>query len=119
MSYGEDQYNDLSVLRAVVWEIAEGRCEHPLVNDTGVHGDDGRCTSRATELAHIVPRGMGGSRYRNTVNNTMAACPLHARSTDNLSSPEWDHVPKVPLSTKREALTTYLVEYRRGEGWAI
>lgn len=113
MAYGDDQYDDLSMLRAVVWEIAEGRCEHPL----GI----GRCNLMATELAHIVPRGMGGSQYRNTVNNTMAACPTHARSTDDLSSDEWDHVPgwQDTLMTKRQALTQVVLVRRRKEGWAI
>ena len=123
VSYGEDQYDDLSMLRAVVWEIAEGRCEHP-------DSYTGRCHTRAVELAHIVPRGHGGSRYRNTVNNTMAACRIHARSTDDLSSDEWDHVRgwsvrdkddrfNEHLLTKRQALTKAVLERRQKEGWAV
>lgn len=114
VSYGEDQYDNLSELRAVVWEIAEGRCEHP-------QWEIRRCPHPATELAHIVPRGLGGSKYRNTINNTMAACPIHARSTDDLSSPEWNHVPgwTDTLLTKRQALTSALLVHRQKEGWAL
>lgn len=57
-------------LRAGVWEMTGGVCEWP------------GCHHRATELAHIHPRGMGHTGYRDTFDNVMAACWLHARITD-------------------------------------
>lgn len=57
-------------LRAGVWEMTGGRCEWP------------GCDRSATELAHIHPRGMGHTGYRDTFDNVMAACDLHARVTD-------------------------------------
>ena len=105
-------------LREQVWDISGGQCEHPIP-------ETGRCRHRATELAHIVPRGMGHTGYRDRLDNVMAACPVHARSTDDLSSPEWDHVPgwfhrdgtaPVPLMTKRQALACYVNKARRDAG---
>ena len=106
-------------LRAQVWDISGGRCEHP-VRTARMIGANGRadahtpivarCMNLATELAHIVPRGMGHQGDRDRLVNVMAACPVHARSTDDLSSPEWDSVPgwkddqAVYLMTKRQAL---------------
>ena len=116
----------LSDLRAEVWEISGGQCEHPVQ-----HGhawtQPNRCIYAAIELAHIVPRGMGHTGYRDRLDNVMAACHIHARSTDDLSSPEWDHVPGwrsreidgslvVPLMTKRQALAHHVNSRRRREG---
>lgn len=57
-------------LRFVVWEMTGGTCEWP------------ECDRHAVELAHIHPRGMGHTGYRDTLDNVMAACWLHARVTD-------------------------------------
>ena len=119
-----------SDLRVLVFEIAGGRCEHPL--RLGVDGSDeviaiGRCPVPATEMAHIVPRGMGHTGDRDRLDNVMAACPIHARSTDDLSSLEWDAVPgwsardvdgsfNEHLMTKRQALAHYVNRRRRREG---
>lgn len=64
-------------LRQVVFELAGGQCEWP-------HPQLGRCPRRAVELAHLTSRGMGGSKYRNTISNGMAACRDHARISDGL-----------------------------------
>ena len=77
-----------SDLRAQVFEIAGDQCEHPVQWNGGIH----RCPNRAQELAHIYPRGMGHTGYRDTLVNTMAACTSHARSTDDLSDPAWDAI---------------------------
>ena len=98
-----------SDLRAQVWEISGARCEHP-------DSYTGRCHTRATELAHIVPRGMGHQGDRDRLDNVMAACHIHARSTDDLSSPEWKGVPAVPLMTPRQALAHYVNTARRRAG---
>lgn len=94
-----------SELRVVVFELAQNQCEHPrivagtwsLPFDDSVSDWRGtlskRCQNPAVELAHIWPRGMGHTGYRDTLDNVIAACELHARSTDDLSSPEWQHVP--------------------------
>lgn len=119
-----------SDLRAVVWDISGGRCEHPL--RLVVEGSDeviavGRCPVPAAQMAHIVPRGMGHTGYRDVLTNVMAACPIHAASTDNLTSPEWGHVQGwrhvagvhlagEPLMTKRQALAHYVNRRRRREG---
>jgi hypothetical protein len=96
------------------------------------HPDDagymiGRCQDQATELAHIVPRGMGHKGDRDRLDNVMAACPLHARSTDDLSHQAWDGVPGwrshvidgeevAPLMTRRQALAHYVNKQRRLAG---
>jgi hypothetical protein len=119
VSYGDDVYDDRGELREAVFEIADGRCEHPKRWQavSGSAGIQGRCPSRATELAHIVSIGMGGGSSRDTVNNTIAACPLHARSTDDRTSPEWRHVPE-PHDPK--ALAEWVLNYRRNVGgWAV
>jgi hypothetical protein len=114
VSYGDDVYDDRGVLREAVFEIADGRCEHP---ERLADGLEWRCPSRATELAHIVSIGMGGGSSRDTVNNTIAACPIHARSTDDRTSPEWRHVP-APHDPK--ALAEWVLKYRRNVGgWAV
>ena len=112
-------------LRAQVWEISGGQCEHPIALTY-------RCTRTAAELAHIQPRGHGHTGYRDRLDNVMAACTVHAASTDDLSSPEWDHVPgwrvALPIAepndprvahalmTKRQALAHYVNKRRRREG---
>ncbi len=99
-------------LRAEVFEIADDQCEHPA--------ETGRCLNRAVEMAHITPRGMGHTGYRDHLANVMAACPTHARSTDDLSSPEWQHVHGWrDLMTPRQALADYVNTRRRGEGWDV
>ena len=113
-----------SDLRAQVWDISGGQCEHPVRwpgHGASVHTIV-RCVRPATELAHIVPRGMGHTGYRDRLDNVMAACPIHAASTDDLSSPEWDGVPgwkdddAVALMTKRQALAHWVNKARRDAG---
>ena len=102
-------------LRAEVFELADDQCEHPA--------DSGRCLNRAIEMAHIFPRGMGHTGYRDVIENVMAACTLHARSTDDLTSPEWDHLGGMDDSYirggKRTKLKKYVRDRRRGEGWDV
>jgi len=57
-------------LRAAVMDISRGWCEWP------------ECRAAATEAAHIHSKGMGGRASAQTLANTMAACPMHARITD-------------------------------------
>ena len=119
---------DRSLLRAEVVEISGNRCEHPAfymaMNKVA------RCSGQMTEMAHITPRGMGHKGDRDVIENVMAACPLHARSTDDLSSSEWEHVPgwmvrnpddsfNKHLMTKRQSLATYVNGRRVKEGWAM
>ena len=99
-----------SELRAQVVEISGNRCEHPIA--------DGRCRAAMVEMAHIQPRGMGHTGYRDTLNNVMAACPLHARSTDDLSSPEWAHVPDAG-GTRRQDLAAFVAWERHKQGWDV
>ncbi len=98
-------------LRAEVFLMADDRCEHPAT--------DGRCPNRAVEMAHIFPRGMGHTGYRDTIDNVLAADALHARSTDDLTSPEWDHVGKGGTFDRRTLLANYVNTRRRGEGWDV
>ena len=106
-----------SELRAVVFEWAQNRCEHPLYVGPAVLTRTlpaplsltVRCLMAAKELAHIYPRGMGHTGYRDTLDNVMAACTLHARSTDDMSSPEWLHVP---APHDRKALYGWIQEHR-------
>jgi tellurite resistance protein len=60
---------------------------------------------------------MGHKGDRDTINNVMAACTLHARSTDDLSSSEWEHLPQLPLMTKRDSLAAYVKARRVKDGW--
>lgn len=102
-------------LRAEVFALADDRCEHPA--------EHGRCGNYAVEMAHILPRGMGHTGYRDTLDNVMAACRIHARSTDDLSSPEWQHVPgwhglgAGVLLTKRQSLAYYVSIHRQQDAW--
>ena len=99
-------------LRAEVFEIADGRCEHP---GDGNH----RCPNEATELAHIFPRGMGHTGYRDVLWNVLAACPVHARSTDDLGSLEWLLVGDGGSFDRRTLLANYVNGRRRAEGWDV
>jgi len=105
------QYPKRSDLRATVWEMSDGQCEHPAA--------DGRCQLAAVEMSHITPRGMGHTGYRDHLGNVMAACPLHARSTDDLSSPEWAHVGKGGSFDRRTLLANYVNTRRRRDGWDV
>ena len=96
-------------LRAEVFELADDQCEHPAAN--------GRCGNHAVEMSHIFPRGMGHTGYRDTLGNVMAACPVHARSTDDLTSPEWKHVGEGETFDRRTLLANYVNTRRREEGW--
>jgi tellurite resistance protein len=88
-----------------------------------------RCHQPAVELAHIVPRGMGHKGDRDYLANVMAACAVHARSTDDVSSSEWNAVeqwadcaPDVMAGTsgtRRDALRAFVSELRKSEGWNI
>ena len=120
-----------SELRAQVFEIAGGQCEHPVEHGPSWTGPM-RCVRAATELAHILPRGMGHTGYRDRLDNVMAACSVHAASTDDLTSDEWDNVPgwqyplpipendeaaeRIALMTKRQALARHVNTRRRREG---
>ncbi len=117
MSYGEDLYDDRSLLRADVWEIANSRCEHPHWRPLGFRSGQYRhCGMPAVELAHIESIGAGGRASADRVNNVFAACELHARSSDNNSSDEWQHVPP-PSDAK--ALAEWIREERMKQGWAV
>lgn len=103
-------------LRAEVFALADDRCEHPAEN--------GRCGNYAVEMAHILPRGMGHTGYRDHLTNVMATCRIHARSTDDLTSPEWKHVKldgidimEVGSFDRRTLLANYVNTRRRDEGW--
>ncbi len=61
-----------SELRTEVFIIAGDRCEWP------------QCGKPAEQLAHLTSKGMGGSKHRDTVENTMAACSNHALISDGL-----------------------------------
>jgi hypothetical protein len=98
-----------SELRATVFEIADNRCEHPILTDAN---DRVRCRSYALEMSHIVPRGMGHTGYRDVLENVMAACTTHARSTDDLSSREWRGVPP---PGDRIALAEWVAQLRTPE----
>lgn len=119
-SIGDDRYDDRSELRAAVFEIAGGRCEHPVIMKEltleAMSAPPTECGEHATELAHIEPRGMGHTGYRDTVNNAIAACPGHARSTDDLSSSAWDGVPP---PHDRIALAQWIYKRRTAAGWAV
>jgi len=98
-------------LRAEVFELADNQCEHPAA--------DGRCPNQAVEMSHIFPRGMGHTGYRDHLANVMAACLIHARSTDNLGSIEWQWVGKGGSFDRRTLLANYVNTRRRGEGWDV
>lgn len=117
--YGDDLYDDRSVLRADVWEISGGFCEHPVKHPSWPITI--RCNEGATELAHIRSIGMGGRRSADFVNNVFAACYLHARSSDDLTSDEWlvlKHV--VPLDGDLLGkLAEWIRTQRLRQGWAV
>jgi hypothetical protein len=62
---------------------------------------------------------MGHTGYRDRLDNVLAACPVHARSTDDLSSPEWVHVSDPDRIGRRAALARYVADRRRREGWEM
>lgn len=103
-----------SKLRAVVWEMTDGNCEWP------------QCSYRAIELAHINPRGMGHTGYRDTLDNVMAACLLHARISDMQGGPdllarEWAKVGDLSagFSALRPDLTRRVRESRLAMGFDL
>lgn len=112
VEYGDDPYTSRGELRAVIWNIAQGRCEHPTERLDRIMP----CGLPGIELAHINPRGMGHTGYRDTVNNTLCACTVHARSTDDTTSPEWRFVPE---PHDRLALAEWVKQQRRRNGWAV
>lgn len=117
LAYGDDVYDDRGELRQVVFEVAANRCEHPVLKPTiGNNLAYTECDKQATELAHIKSIGMGGRKTADTVNNTLAACPLHARSTDDYSSREWLNVPG---ERDGQALAVWVKQRRRSRGWAV
>jgi len=77
MKFDSGRYKSRAELRSVVFDFAHNICEWP------------QCPNPATELAHIVSSGMGGDpkHARDTVDNTFAACPTHARVSDGLPPP--------------------------------
>lgn len=115
IQYGDDVYTDRSELRSTVFEIADARCEHPIEHETLRGTIHRECGAPGVELAHIQPRGMGHQGDRDTVNNTICACSIHARSTDDLSSDQWHHVP----AHDRQGLASWVKGRRRGKGWAL
>lgn len=126
---GDSPYADRSMLRAVVWEVSGGLCEHPLMQ-LGLTADKDRvfaCRAAGAEMAHIYPRGMGHTGYRDTLNNVICVCRLHARSTDDLSSDEWAAVAVwAGASPGREEQVAYrswlrqwTLQLRRSQGWDI
>jgi hypothetical protein len=102
-------------LREQVWNMSQGECEHPVFASPGSSTTIRPCAAPARELAHIKPRGMGHTGYRDELNNVMAACELHARSTDDLSSSEWDAVP----GNDRIGLRLWVWTNRVKVGWDL
>lgn len=126
---GDEPFADRSDLRAVVWELSAGLCEH-VVTQLGLTDDEDRylaCGQGATELAHIQPRGMGHRGDRDTINNTMAACDYHARSTDDMTSDAWVSVAAwAGASPGREERVAYrswlrqwVLQLRQSKGWDL
>lgn len=113
----ETPYKSRSKLRADVWEIADERCEHPIrlhaVTDTQ-RPEFVACAAPATELAHIKPRGMGHTGYRDTVGNCIATCQYHVRSTDDLSHEAW-----MEIGMDRIGLADWVRRWRRQKGWDV
>jgi len=110
-------YKSRSKLRAVVWELADGRCEHPIrlnAAATTQRPEFVACAAPATELAHIKPRGMGHTGYRDTIGNCIAACPYHALSTDDLSHEAW-----VEIGMDRIDLAAWVRRWRMMNGWDV
>jgi len=59
-----------SELRAQVFERDNNTCIWP------------QCFKPADEMMHFTSRGMGGSKYRDTMGNNGAGCWSHARMSD-------------------------------------
>ncbi len=113
----ETPYKSRSALRADIWVLADGRCEHPirLHDRTETQRPEFvACAAPATELAHIKPRGMGHTGYRDTIGNVIAACPYHARSTDDLSHEAW-----VEIGMDRIDLAAWIRRWRLRQGWDV
>lgn len=129
-----------SELRAQVEEISGRQCEHPLLVDgTWFLDDEGpalrtaptvaRCWRRMQEMAHITSIGMGGRKSADDINNVMAACNMHARSTDDHSSREWNAVAmwaggdndteEWTSGAMQGWLREYVRQRRRQEGWDV
>jgi 5-methylcytosine-specific restriction endonuclease McrA len=65
-------------VRMAVWRRAGGMCEGP-VHREGTSQDytavrDGRCGCIGTEIAHVNPKRMGGSRKLDTEENLLLLC---------------------------------------------
>ena len=113
----ETPYKSRSDLRAVVFELADARCEHPIRLHAAAETQRPEfvaCAAPATELAHIKPRGMGHTGYRDTIANVIAACPYHARSTDDLSHEVW-----FEIRMDRIDLTIWIRRWRLRQGWDV
>lgn len=69
-------------VRQLVFERDEYRCRIPW------------CQKRASELAHLKARGMGGMPSRDTTDNTVAACHDCHQGTRSLHSGhiKWQHL---------------------------
>lgn len=114
-----------SELRAQVGEMSNYRCEHPTVIGRAV----ARCPEPMAEMAHITSIGMGGRKSADHINNVMAACTVHARSTDDHSSREWDAVAiwaggdndteEWTSGAMQGWLREYVRQRRRQEGWYV
>lgn len=118
-----------SELRAQVEEISGRRCEHPTFI-AGRLPSVGRCPQAMVEMAHITSIGMGGRTSTDTISNVLAACQVHARSTDDHSSVEWnavgwwaENVLKAEGNWSSWQMQAWLREYvrlsRRQEGWNV
>jgi len=113
----ETPYKSRGKLRADVWELADGRCEHPIRLHTAAETKRPEfvaCANIATELAHIKPRGMGHTGYRDTIGNVIAACPYHARSTDDMSHEVWKEI-----AMDRVDLVAWVRRWRMMKGWDV
>ena len=101
---------NLSELRAVVFGLDGYQCGWP------------GCYGRPVELAHIHPRGMGGRRSANTIENTFAACSVHARVSDLIPPDgwhwydvlaEWKHVDGYRIADRRDTLMLHIAAQRQ------
>jgi hypothetical protein len=107
-------------LRAVVFGLADNQCEHPMSLGRIPGSDEWhytRCRLAAVEMAHVPPRGMGHTGYRDTIDGVIAACERHARSTDDMSSPEWEL--NVPAPHDRKALVEWVRGDRERRGYSF
>jgi len=84
------------------------------------------CGERAAEMAHIHPRGMGHKGARDTLDNVMRACSLHARVSDGIGSgpvvaAEWAKVTTLDVrrGVARDILTRRIRVAREAEGFVL